>query len=282
MALGEFGYRPYEGPRLASHHATWVLFRHAFRSGWSAWIVRVAVIASWIPPLLVSAWLGLEYWLRGQAAQRSAPEVFDAARVLGILTHWQLWLFVFAVGLGLGAVSIAEDLRSRAFQFYFSKPLTPGQYLLARSAAVAAWCWIVLGPPLIWVWLILVGTAPAEQTWMRLALLLPVLAVSGLLASMVALTSVGISALSPSPRLSMGVWLLFFVLPHLLALALQHFTGVETWRALSLPATLTSLSDLCFDPHKHLSWPFPLALFTVAAAAIAVAWARLHDVEVVT
>ena len=50
-------------------------------------------------------------------------------------------LMVLVVGL-VAPPLIAQDVRSRAFLLYFSRPLTRGEYILGKAAVV--WCYLLL------------------------------------------------------------------------------------------------------------------------------------------
>lgn len=56
---------------------------------------------------------------------------------------------VMVIGL-IAPPMISQDVRSRAFLLYFSRPLTRGEYLLGKLASV-------------WVYLSLISTLPAAR-----------------------------------------------------------------------------------------------------------------------
>lgn len=72
-------------------------------------------------------------------------------------------LMVMVVGL-IAPPMISQDVRSRAFLLYFSRPLTRGEYLLGKLASV-------------WVYLSVISTAPALALYVLGVLLSPNLSV---------------------------------------------------------------------------------------------------------
>jgi hypothetical protein len=170
MPIHDLGYRQWNG-KLTSEGSRWaVIAETGLRRVWqSAWIRRIIFFA-WLP-LLIFGLLLLFYELaaRGFGAFQALtlgiltlvgePELLsfsqqdlnsptDAAKLLQDMRHpaWlQLVRFYLRIPQGLamillvGLISprlISEDISSRAFLFYFSRPLKRYEYVLGKSVTV--------------------------------------------------------------------------------------------------------------------------------------------------
>lgn len=292
MTIRDLGYRPYEGDRLPASHNTIVLLRHGMSRAWGSWLVKIAVIAGWLPSVVTVVIVGGLFYLAQRSGQ-DLPEEFDAASVVRGLFTWQLWLFVTMITLGGGAGVIAQDLRYKAFQFYFAKPVLPMQYLVGRVGAVAFWCFLITFGPALLVVLALTGTSPAEVRLERAALLLPALIYSGLISLVVSVGSVGMSALSRSRAVTMSAWLLLFAVPHVVgalvygvtSLTSEEGDGWEWLLLLSIPKLLGTVADALFKVQAEGDITWGMALPLLAGVVAGGAWLSLHRLrtaEVIT
>ncbi|NOY91919.1 MAG: ABC transporter permease subunit [Deltaproteobacteria bacterium] len=282
MPIRDLGYRPYEGERLPPSHNMAVLLRHGLRRAWGSWLVKIAAFLGWVPTVVALALLGLRYVMEQRGAQVGA---LDAGQALHTLTLFQLWPFITMVTLGAGAGVISRDLTHRAFQFYFSKPVTPTQYLVGRTSAVAIWCFFLIWLPSLITVVVLVGTAPAELRLERLGLMLPATLDAALIAAVCATASVGISSLSRSRAFSMSAWLVLLFVPHVLA---QIVFAVGDWpwlRLASIPALLSIVGEALYriEPDSALRWYHALPVLAgVMAGAITLAMNRLRHTQVIS
>lgn len=180
MPVHDLGYRSWRGT-LAPDFTRWlVIAQTGIRLAWrSSWLRRMLLVA-WLP----AVYMGLGFFLFEQSleypqARRGVSQFLgslpdtntlaDSLRVdldtadaseLGRARH-QVWaallaiLFRYPQGLLMvlvvGVVApplIANDMRSRAFLLYFSRPLTREEYVLGKGCVV-------------WAYLMMITTAPA-------------------------------------------------------------------------------------------------------------------------
>ncbi len=191
-SVHRMGYRGWSGD-LSSGWLRWtVIAVVGIRRAWqSRWLRRMLFFA-WLP----AAWFGIGFFLWEQATfspewrqtlrpilQGMPPtpefnEIREAVRSgnmeSGRHTVWawllqsffrnpQAVLMVMVVGL-IAPPLISQDIRSRAFLLYFSRPLTRAEYLLGKLASV-------------WVYLSLISTIPALGLYVLGVLLSPNLSV---------------------------------------------------------------------------------------------------------
>lgn len=285
MAVRDLGYRPYEGERLPPSNNTKVLLRHGLSRAWGSWLVKIAAFTAWIPPVVALTIVGIVYWI-GQNGPPGAegPEI-RAPEVLRSLFWWQMWLLVTLVTVGAGAAAIAEDLQFKAFQFYFSKPVTPPQYLLGRIGAVAFWVFLMTFPGAAIVVLVLVGTVPQELRLETAGLLLPTLFHSIVLSLVTACGSVGLSSLSKSRALTMSAWILLFLVPHALGAIVNAVSDWPWILLLSIPELLDVVGDALFkvQPDTDMRWYHAApVLVGIVLGGVALASTRVRKAEVIT
>lgn len=114
---------------------------------------------------------------------------------LGVQLHaTALLLAVVAAGL------VAEDRRTRAFELYFSRPLTTLDYALGKALVALALPVVTLFVPFLGLWLLAVGIAPDELARELWQLLLPGLLGALLCVVLLASTILGASALGERGR----------------------------------------------------------------------------------
>lgn len=186
MPIHDLGYRAWH-ERLASPWTRWVVIAKAgVRRAWqSTWLKRLMFFA-WLPAIWFGA--GFFFWEHSLMVpeMREGLEVFipDQAEPLRGLTtqfavedemaarhsiwSWLLYTFlrypqggimVLMVGI-IAPPLISQDVRSRAFLLYFSRPLARWQYALGKLATV-------------WFYLLMISAAPALMLYALGILLSP-------------------------------------------------------------------------------------------------------------
>lgn len=186
------GYRRWSG-RLESGWMRWtVIASVGIRRAWqSRWLRRMLFFA-WLP----AVWFGVGFFLWEQAALypewrqtltpflqgmpptpefnqiRESVRTGDLESSRHTVWAWLLQtlfrnpqgvLMVMVVGL-IAPPLISQDVRSRAFLLYFSRPLTRGEYLLGKLAT-------------LWTYLAVISTLPALVLYVLGVLLSPNLSV---------------------------------------------------------------------------------------------------------
>jgi len=288
------GYRAYEGELRAPSQNLWVMMRHGLWRIWGSWLNKFVVFFFWVPLLV----LGLMAMARFAAVGPELPEIPEDAVGFGrwfmsppavwirTLTGIQFWFFASLVTIRSGAGVISEDLNNRAYQFYFAKPLTPIQYLLGRTGALAIWVFGLIFVPSLLMILLFMGLGPETERLERLGLVLPALFDATLIAVAMSTLSVATSALSRSRALTLTAWALILFVPFTLAFLVQGIGDVEWVFAASLPGALWSVGDALYKVSgswDHLMWfhTAPILVIAVGGGGYA-AMQRLKGAEVIT
>jgi ABC-2 type transport system permease protein len=176
MPIHSLGYRAWSGP-LESAESRWtVIARIGIRRAWQSMWLRRIVFFAWIPGVLMamliymfeqavsdgnsSAFLtgGVVQLFLGHGGSTAIQNTFDAnATAMQDLVKYrhEFWcsllqvLFQRVQGIMLiGVVGIiappliSQDIRSRAFLLYFSRPISRTQYICGKAATVA--CYILV------------------------------------------------------------------------------------------------------------------------------------------
>lgn len=190
MPVHDLGYREWTGNRSATVVRPFVIAHRG---------VGLILKRRWLRIMLVLAWLTMVVPALGIFAfeySTTDPEIQQVivgvvSRPLGrpdlaqqivtdpqgarhevwstlILTYFrvpQLFAMVVLIGL-IAPLLISYDLRTKAYLMYFSRPLSPSQYILGKSAV-------------IWFFLAVVATAPAFLLYLLGVLLSPDFSVIG-------------------------------------------------------------------------------------------------------
>jgi hypothetical protein len=241
QGVHRLGYRGWSG-RLAPGWTRWtVISAIGFRRAWTSMWVRRILLLAWLP----AVWFGIGFFLWEQAAlypewrqslqpmlnnMPPSPEfqnIRDAVRSGnledGRHTVWAWLLHAFfrypqgvLMVLIVGVIApplISQDIRSRAFLLYFSRPLIRSEYVLGKLAGV-------------WAYLFLISTAPALALYALGVLLSPnlsvftatwdlplrILAASLVLMLPTSLLALGLSSLTQESRYAGFAWFALWIL----------------------------------------------------------------------
>jgi ABC-type transport system involved in multi-copper enzyme maturation permease subunit len=309
MAIRDLGYQPYEGERQPPSNNIWVLMRYGMRRAWASWLVKIAAFCVIFPLGLGLIYHGVGYAAVKMSDGQAPLETFAPERILDWVFWSNTWLLVAMVTLGAGAGAISEDFKYKAFQFYFSKPVTPAQYLTGRVVAVALFLFLLCVIPASLVAMV-AAALPLDQlkestlaanpdavpsveeavhgaawAWLALRLQLQAIGYAAVLAIGGAITSVSVSSLSKSRALTMSAWVLFFIVPFVLALVIEKAVEWPWLYLLSLPGLFSriGMGILQIAEEEGPQWFHALGvLAALCAGGLYVAYYRLRKSEVIT
>ena len=121
MAIYEQEFVRYDGP-LEEGGSLWVVASSSFRVMLSFLRTKLIIALCWIPAVIAFVLIVLEYALRSRMGA-GVPGWGPVATIVQLQLFGLVLLFA-ASGCGV----VADDLRYRTFQLYFSKPLTRLDY----------------------------------------------------------------------------------------------------------------------------------------------------------
>ena len=191
MPVHDLGYREWLGRRVPRLLRPWVVAKSGIALVWRRKWLRLMILLAWLP--LVFPSLGIfafEFSNTEPQLQQTIvllmrsplinqPDVADAIVADPDAARHQVWAtliltffrypqaiaMVLIVGL-IAPMMISYDLRSKAYLMYFSRPLTPGEYIIGKTGVV-------------WFFLMVIATLPALALYVLGVMLSPDLSVIG-------------------------------------------------------------------------------------------------------
>jgi ABC-2 type transport system permease protein len=153
MSIRDQGYTRYEGDLTAGAPAFWVIATQGLSHYWGFLRTKLLFIVMLIVPVLFSIATFAEQAVRkmfGGAGAEQVSGFFEYA--FGVSEIWMVALVFAASGCGV----IAEDMRYRTIQLYFSKPITRMDYVAGKFLSL-----VMLGSLVSLLPYLLVGTLRA-------------------------------------------------------------------------------------------------------------------------
>jgi len=216
--IHDLGYRRYDGPRLGRSRIVaalaWFSFRSAFGLGRGA--------KAKIVPAIAFIGLCLPAVVNAFAMSRGNARVVDYDTYVPVLRDLIMTVFVAVQAPEL----VSRDLRSRVLPLYFSRPIKPGDYPLAKYLGFTAACLVMLEVPL----LLLYGGSIANShggaaVWAQTKALIPGLLLGLMWAVALAAISLFLASLTGRRGFATGTVAIAFLLTYTLA---QILLQVET------------------------------------------------------
>ncbi len=235
MAIHDQNYVRYEGP-LLRHKAAAVIARQTLSTFWSFTRTKLTVLLMWLPTVVAVVLVFLEYSINNSAigalAGKSAPGP-------GTLYFFmQVHIFAAAiVFMASGCGVIADDLRYRTFQLYFSKPLRRMDYALGKYLGLLSLGALVTVVPATFVAVLrLVFYARTEVLGAVAAQLGAALGLLTLVTAVMAAIVMGLSSLTSRAGYVVLSWVGVMLVPMLVtAIAAIATEGQDTSQLWSLP-----------------------------------------------
>jgi hypothetical protein len=206
--LCAIGYRGLPRPRT-TRWAPWPIARTALVLAFRRRAAKLAAAACGFV-VLVHALTIAGQVLIGRASERTSLAdglafsmlEYAVGQVHGTLSTFlgvQLHTTAILLGVVAGGL-IAEDRRTRAFELYFSRPLSPLDYALGKGLVALLLPGITVFVPFVGLWLLAVGIAPDDLATELWQLLLPGLLGATICTVLLAATILGASALGDRGR----------------------------------------------------------------------------------
>jgi ABC-2 type transport system permease protein len=285
MTIHDQNYARYEGPLRTSGH-TWVIAWTTLRVMLSFTRTKLILLFLWVPVLVAMVLIFIEYALYnssvGQLATGGAPEVPSPTGIIYLLQLQLASLALLYAASGCGV--IADDLRYRAVQLYFSKPILRLQYGAGKFIGLALLGMLVTvipGAMLGGLRLALIGRG--DLMWPMVQQAAIGLGLSALLTLVMTAALTGLSALTARAGFVVLAWIGTMMVPTLLMLILMIVAKGHTaaWLS-SLPGLLLLASEALLTtegiaPVPALV-PFAILIALAAAGFGALSW-RLSKLE---
>jgi ABC-2 type transport system permease protein len=208
--IHDLGYKSYDGPRIGRagivRALAWSSFRSAFGFGRS--------FKAKIVPFLILTVICLPAIVNAAQVSHGAPRMLDYDIYRPDLRTFGMLLFVAVQAPEL----VSRDLRSRVLPLYFSRPLKPVDYPMAKFIAFTGALLVMMWVPLITLYL---GTVASEhgvhQVWHETSQLVPGLLIGIMWAVVLAAVSLFLASLSGRRAFATGAVAIFLFLTWILA-----------------------------------------------------------------
>ncbi|MDB4929461.1 MAG: hypothetical protein JWM10_1945 [Myxococcaceae bacterium] len=142
-------YTRYAGARRSPAFAPLVIARYALMAQLRQRGVKVALLLGLVSLAVCAAILGAKWSLPTMAASAGFGELGGAGQLARAVRDGEadvlVWalraqiLPTFLLTLWCGAGAVSADLMAGAFQFHFSRPVSPGGYLAGRVVSASGW-----------------------------------------------------------------------------------------------------------------------------------------------
>jgi ABC-2 type transport system permease protein len=221
--IHDLGYQRYDGPRLGRPGIVAALTWHSFRSafgfgrGAKAKIVPVIALIAICLPAIINAF----------AMSQGNARVVDYDTYTPVLRNLIMTVFVAVQAPEL----VSRDLRNRVLPLYFSRPIKPGDYPLAKYLGFTAACLVMLEVPLLLLYAGSVANVHGgAAVWAQTRALIPGLLLGVMWAVSLAAISLFLASLSRRRGLATGVVAIVLLLTYTLA---EILLQVETQSAIN-------------------------------------------------
>ena len=231
MPVNDLGYRPWSGDRTTQVLRPWVVARSGISLVWRRRWLRTMLLLAWLPIVVPAlALFAFEYssvepdlqrvifqLMRGPLGQPELASQLidnpDVARhqvwstlILTFFRYPQLLAMVVLIGL-VAPMLVSYDLRTKAYLMYFSRPLSPLQYVLGKSAVIWFLLAMIVTVPALLLYLLGVLLSPdfsvIAQTW---DIPLRILGASAVLMIPTTALAMGYSSLTSESRYATFAW----------------------------------------------------------------------------
>ena len=155
-AIHDIGYQRYTGPRLGRSYARRSLFVHSLRTAFGLGRTGRAKFFPWAAVGVMVLFAVII------DAIRSRTNVM----VVGYVTFPYSVELVIVLFLASAAPElVSRDLRGKVLPLYFARPLSRGDYVIAKLAGMAVALWLIIAVPLVVIFLGGAFSLPGDQIW---------------------------------------------------------------------------------------------------------------------
>lgn len=315
----DLGYRAWQGKRTWRWMRWGVVASTGIRLIWTNMWLRRMLLLAWLP----AAVMGLGVFLYERALEQPVENRrfgFEVAErmgypELGLMLRseaddptygrhqaWALLLFSFfrypqgvVVALVVGLIAprlVAQDVRSRAFLLYFSRPLTPTEYIAGKLVILIVYLSIISTLPALALYVLAVGLSPSlDVVWATWDLPLRVLGASVVLMLPTTTLALCLSSLTSESRYAGFAWFAIWALGWI-AYGTQRAIEAASQGTVGSLAPTGSVAELGHDSWvlvslyhtlgKVQAWVFGLESFTQTVAAAAVVLLGISLLSLIT
>lgn len=235
-AIHDLGYKRYLGTRRPQSSRWRVLVKNSVSTAWRGWWrMKIWVIGCIVTTGIFGVLIYVSRDRRMEELVRRGLSMSWSDVLVPMSLRVFPWMaFILAATTAAGAV--ARDMRAGAFEFYFSRPVRPIDYLLGKAVGFTLVLATALAAGPLVLSLFRVGLSRDLDEVLPALALVPRMLLIGAVGSVAhALVALAFSSLSPRPLVTTSIWVAFYLLFAGLAEGLARALDVPDLSALSLP-----------------------------------------------
>ena len=277
----DLGYKRYTGARKSQSSRYRVIGRKVVSIAWRGWWrMKLWIMGASLTAFVITV---LMYASEGVSRFMRAGEKLPLSDALLPMSFQFFEISAFALSMTVLASLVANDLRTGAFEFYFSRPVRAWDYVCGKvtGAVLIMGSVLFLGP----IVLALVRIGLSEDVIGALHYL-PRAALVGLLATLVyAIVPLTFSSISSSKLHTVPAWGAFYFLTTILIPVLSRGTGVLALEALDIPRSIHTLAYATFDvvpifgSERPTAWVAIVGLLGYIVVGLAILYWRVSKAE---
>lgn len=257
MPIYELGYRHWEGTLRPPVARVWAILRAGLSLALRSKMLKRLLFGSWMPLLyfaplffgigyvtdpkrikeggvVVGMAMGfIEGMLGPTIGERLASDP-ESVRPLAWSIAFQLFFsffqafFAMLVTAIVGPPLISQDVRSKSFLLYFSKPITRSEYLLGKSGTLVFYLFMITLFPGLVLYLISISLSPNAAALAQTApMILKITAASLVIAVPSTLLVLCFSSLTADHRYATVAWFAFCLMGEAAYLLFWHLLGIR-------------------------------------------------------
>lgn len=287
MPIHDQGYQRWKGEIQVHPLRWWPIVRQGVMQVLPQRKVILLIVLAWLGPIIK----GVTLFGKLRATDLITQLLGEGGADVGAGFYWgaidqqgfSVLIFVVLVGSSL----IASDRRYRALQLYFSKPLTPLDYILGKLGIVGCFLVLTVWLPVLLLWIFGLIIEPSVEYFSQIWYVpLSLTVYTALLIAVAGLLILALSSVGQKGVFVAGAWIILFGYGpfQLVILLLRELSGQAFWSLLSLERDLDQVGAWLFgrinDTELH-----PVAslvvLLAAATACFLVLRRKIRPVEVV-
>jgi hypothetical protein len=285
--IHDIGYKRYVGSRRSVGTRWTVIMRHQIATGWKTWWrfkvwLVLAVLATGIPAALLYVFSNSVLRMFKGFGANSAPFI-DTILPLSLIWYSKIG---FLASLFLAVPTVAGDIQSGAFTFYFARSLRPRDYVIGKLAGLGVLVsLIMLVGPVLLAGARLGLSDNLDQLITLLPTLPKALAIGALGTLIFTAVPLGFSAVLSNRGYAIALWVAYYVVFSNLVVLLSLVTS-PTLATLDLPSALQAVALHLFDlqngGRRSMEIPATVALASIlghAAIAIGLVFWRVRSAQ---
>jgi hypothetical protein len=281
----DLGYKRYVGTRRSFETRWQVIMRHQIATAWKGWWrFKVWLIAGMLATAIVG---GIMFFSSGRMFRLGLGGLAgELIKLTDAMIPWSTLLYCkvgFAVSLVLCSTTVAGDVQSGAFTFYFARSVRPRDYVIGKLAGLCLLVGLImLVGPFVLAGVRLGLSDNVDQVLGLLPLLYKALALGAVGTLIYAAVPLGFSAAIANRRYSMAMWAAYYVVIGSMAHGLGVLIAPELG-AIDLTSSLAAVANWLFDTRVRgggLNVPAGAALISIlvhTTAAIGLVFWRVRS-----